>query len=70
MKEAVSSAGVVFPLITINCERIEKGVCYIGRMLRTSQRANKILAISIQAVWEEEEIYSLRNVTLLEFGGA
>jgi hypothetical protein len=29
-----------------------------------------ILAISPQAEWEEEERYELRDITLLEFGGA
>jgi hypothetical protein len=69
MREAVASAGAAFPLITIHCERIEKGACHVGRMLLTDQRAVTILYISPQAEWKEAESYSLKDVTLLEFGG-
>jgi hypothetical protein len=70
MREAISSAGATFPLITIHRERIKRGVCFVGRMLRTSQRATTIMSISPDAEWEGEECYSLRDITLLEFGGA
>jgi hypothetical protein len=71
MKEAVVSAGATFPLITIHRERTERGCCYVGKMLRASQRAMTLLHISTQAQWEgEEESYPLRDITLLEFGGA
>ena len=70
MQEAISSAGRAFPLITIHRERIDREVCEVGRLRRTSQRAMTILAISPQAEWEEEERYELRDITLLEFGGA
>jgi hypothetical protein len=68
--EAAASAGAAFPLITIHCERIDKGACYVGRMLLTDQRAVTILYLSPEAEWEEAESYSLRDITLLEFGGA
>jgi hypothetical protein len=70
MKEAVSSAGATFPLITIHQERIDRNVCYVGKLRRTSQRATTILSISTEAEWEEEERYQLRDITRLEFGGA
>jgi len=70
MKEAVSSVGAAFPLITIHRERIDRTVCYVGKVRRTSQRATTILSISPQAEWEPEECYQLKDITLLEFGGA
>jgi len=69
MKEALGSAGTTFPLITIHRERIKRGVCYVGKFLRTNQRVITMRAISPQAEWEQEESYSLKEITLLEFGG-
>jgi hypothetical protein len=69
MKEALGSAGTAFPLITIHRERIKKAVCHVGKFLRTNQRVMTIQALSPQAEWVEEESYSLREITLLEFGG-
>lgn len=69
MKRAAASAGATFPLITIHRERINRRICSIGKMLRTSQRAVSILSITPQAEWEERESYSLKEITLLEFGG-
>jgi hypothetical protein len=70
MKDALSSAGAAFPLITIHRERIDPKVCYVGKVQRTSQRATTILPISPQAEWESEERYRLKDITFLEFGGA
>jgi hypothetical protein len=70
MQAALTSAGKVFPLITIHPERAQKGICYVGRMLRTSQRTLTILSISPEAEWDGEDCYSLRDITLLEFGTA
>ena len=70
MKEALSSAGAAFPLITIYRERLDRTVCYVGKVRRTSQRATTILPISPQAEWEPEERYQLKDITFLEFGGA
>jgi len=69
VREALSSAGKAFPLVTIHTERVRRGVCYIGRVLRTSQRAVTVLSISPQADWDGEESYLLKNITLIEFGG-
>jgi hypothetical protein len=69
VRQALSSAGKAFPLVTIHTERVRRGVCYIGRVLRTSQRALTLLSISPQADWDEEESYLLKNITLIEFGG-
>ena len=70
MREAVSSAGVAFPLITVHRERIRRNAFYVGKVLRTSQRATTLLPISPGAEWELEERYQLKDITLLEFGGA
>lgn len=69
MKEAVASAGAAFPLITVYRERIKRGVCHVGKLVRVSQRTMTIGSITPQAEWEGEDSYCLRDITLLEFGG-
>jgi hypothetical protein len=70
MKEAVSTVGAAFPPIAIHRERLHRGVCYVGRLQKTNQRAATILPISPQAEWEAaEECYQLKDITLLEFDG-
>ncbi len=70
MKEAIFSAGTAFPVITIHRERTEKKVCYVGRLQGANQRTATILAISPRAQFDKEQRYQLKDVTLLEFGGA
>ena len=70
LKDVISSAGSVFPLLTIHREYIKRGVCDVGKLVRVSQRVMTILSITPQAEWEEEESYLLKDITLLEFGGA
>ena len=69
MREALSSAGAAFPLITIHRERIKKRVCFVGKFLGASRRTLTIREISPQAEWEQQEDYTIRDITLLEFGG-
>jgi hypothetical protein len=71
MKEALASAGRVFPLVTIHRERTDHGACYVGKVHRTSQRAVSLILVSHEGEWEgEQESYSLKDITLVEFGGA
>jgi hypothetical protein len=70
MKHAAASAGAAFPLITLHRERINRGVCYIGKVLRTSQRTVTVLPIDPQAEWDKAENHRLAEITRLEFGGA
>ncbi len=69
-REALSSAGKAFPLVTIHTEKTVRGVCYVGRVIRTGQRAVTLLSISPQAEWDKEESYLLKDITLIGFGGA
>ena len=57
MKEALASAGEAFPLVTIHRERIKRGVCYVGKLQRTSQRSVTLTHISTQGEWEEDASY-------------
>ncbi len=68
--QALASAGKAFPLVTIHTERLKRSVCYVGRVLRISQRALTLLDISPQAEWDDEESYLLKDITLIDFGGA
>ena len=70
LKEAITSVGTKFALITVHRERVNRGACEVGRLLRASQRTVKILSITPQAEWEGPESYRMKDVTLLEFGGA
>lgn len=69
LKVAIVSSGTVFPLITIHRERIKRGACHVGKMLRSSQRALTVLSINPQADWEKEETYLFKDITLVQFGG-
>jgi len=69
IREALASAGKAFPLVTIHAERVKRGVCSVGRVLRTSQRTVTLLDITPQAEWDEEESYPLKDITLIDFGG-
>ncbi len=66
--QALASAGKAFPLVTIHTERLKRDVCYVGRVLRVSQRALTLLDISPQAEWDDEESYLLKDITLIDFG--
>ena len=70
MRNALSTAGAAFPLITFHRERIKRDVCFVGKFKRVNQRTVTIEEITPQAEWGEDERYSLRDITLLEFGGA
>jgi len=61
--------GAAFPLITIYRERLKRRVCNVGRLVRLTQRTMTIRSITPQAEWEEEDTYSQRDITLLEFAG-
>jgi len=54
----------------IHRERIERGVCSVGKVRRTSQRSATFILISPEAEWDVEESFLLRDITLVEFGGA
>ena len=70
MRDALTSAANRFPMITIHREQLYPGVCEVGRLLRTSQRSVALLAVGPKGTWEREESFLLRDITLLEFGGA
>jgi len=69
VRHALDSAGKIFPLVTVHTERVNRRVCYVGRVLRTSQRTLILSSISPQAEWDEEESYLLKDITLIDFGG-
>jgi hypothetical protein len=51
MKESAASAGGSFKPTTIHRKRIQKDVCYIGKLIRVSQRA-----ITIQSITHESGV--------------
>jgi len=70
MKDALTSAGNKFPLLTIHREHVKRGVCYVGRCMTASRRSVTLASISPRAEWEGEEKYPLRDITRVDFGGA
>ncbi len=59
------------PLITIHQERLNRNVCFVGKVERVTRRRVTILPISPAGDWEaRQEHYEITDITRIEFGGA
>ncbi|MBL8211621.1 MAG: hypothetical protein JNK87_12950 [Bryobacterales bacterium] len=71
MQEAALTAGAAFPLITIHQERLDRNVCFVGKVERVTRRRVTILPISPAGNWEtKREHYEIADITRIDFGGA
>jgi hypothetical protein len=71
LPELLRSANRLFPLVTINRERVRPGVCEIGRVVEISKSHLFLREIDPGAVWEGKATkIRLRDITQVEFGGA
>jgi hypothetical protein len=70
MGGVIASTPESFPLISIHREKIRPGKYRVGKVLRIGQRSLRLLSVSPEAEWEEEESFQLKDITLVEFGGA
>ena len=69
VRELLETAGAHFPLVTLHRERTYPDSCWIGRLVDVDERRVTIEGIDTSARWDGLERYSLRSLTLVEFGG-
>jgi len=70
IEELVSSAGRVFPFVTIHREKVNPSACWIGRILGIEHGRVSLLEISPDATWEDKpSTYQLKEITRVNFGG-
>ena len=70
LQELLRSSNRTFPLVTIHREKVDPGVCHIGRVMRLSTSRMSLLEIGPDARWDREPIeYRLSEVTEVDFGG-
>jgi hypothetical protein len=68
--ELLLSASRQFPLVTIHREKIDREVCWIGRVLGVERGRVSLLGITPNATWEDElESYRVGEITRVGFGG-
>jgi hypothetical protein len=69
IEELLLSASREFPLVTIERERVDPDVCWIGRVLSVERGRVSLLEITPDATWEEKpESYRLSEITRVSFG--
>jgi hypothetical protein len=70
LPELLWSANRLFPLVTINRERVKPDTCEIGRVMDIGKTHVSLLEIGPDAVWEEDPTeIPLREITRVDFGG-
>ena len=70
IQELLRTAGRVFPLVTIQRERVNPEVCWIGRILSVNGDHVSMLDINPDATWiKSRRSYRLREITRVNFGG-
>ena len=71
MRNLLLSANKHFPLVTIHLEEVDPDVCYIGKVSGVDKEFVKLMCITPDGEWEEEEsFYYLKDITRIDFGGA
>jgi len=70
IEELLLSACRAFPLVTIHRERVDPGVCWIGRVQGIDRGRLSLLEIGPDAKWEDSpEEYRVAEITRVNFGG-
>jgi hypothetical protein len=71
LPELLTTSNRLFPLITIQRERVNSGVCNIGRVVEVNHKRVSLLEIGPDACWDETPTsYAVREITQIGFGGA
>jgi len=69
IEELLLSASREFPLVTVQRERVDPDVCWIGRILSVERGRVSLLQITPDATWEEKpQSYRLSEITRVSFG--
>ena len=70
IQEILSSANRAFPLITIHREKVDSGICWIGRVLKFDRGHVLMQEINPAAKWHKKPSkYRLSEITRVNFGG-
>lgn len=70
IQELLSTAGRLFPVITIHRELVAPDVCHIGKVVSVSESEVSLLEIDADARWEDEILtYRTKQITRIDFGG-
>jgi hypothetical protein len=68
--ELLLTGSKAFPLVTIQRERIDPDVCWIGRILDVDKDRVRMLEINPNAKWDKKpKTYPLKEITRVNFGG-
>jgi hypothetical protein len=71
LEELLRSAGEAFPLVTLSKERIDPGVCSVGRVAEVTRTRVMLQEIGPDAIWEDFlSPHRLADVTRVNFGGS
>jgi hypothetical protein len=69
-RELLTSAGDLFPLLTLHREKLNPRVCYVGRVSSMTEKVVALKEIDPDARWRETKRYRFRDLTKVDFGGA
>ncbi len=70
LAELLLTANRAFPLVTIHREKVDRGACWIGRVVEVGKGRVTLLEIGPGATWDHElESYRLSEITRVDFGG-
>ncbi|MEO6182944.1 MAG: hypothetical protein ABIP71_07600 [Verrucomicrobiota bacterium] len=64
----IASVSKKFPLINIQREKIEDGVCWIGRVLNMTDKTVTIEELDYHAKWVGKRRFKFTDITRVEFG--
>ena len=70
LQELLRTAGRLFPIVTIQRERVNPDVCHIGSVLSVTESEVSLLEIDPDACWEKHALsYRTAQITRIDFGG-
>jgi hypothetical protein len=69
VETVLSSAGAIFPLLSIHRERIYRDSCWIGQVVGMTDRTFLFRQINPAAEWVGTARYRFRDITKIDFGG-
>lgn len=67
--DVLESVSKLFPLLVVETERLNKNVCYIGKLKELKKKSFEIEEIDPDANWEGATKYRFKDLTMVKFGG-
>jgi hypothetical protein len=69
-QSVISTAAGLFGLVTLNYEKDDPTVCFIGAVKKVSDKSVRLFEITPDAAWHEDTTkWPLNNITRIDFGG-